>query len=322
MFVLNEILALLSAKDQILLTTHQHPDGDGLGSMFALGQALRKRGKSVYTILTEDVPSSFAFLNYPNLVFQSIPDGCNPSMLVALDCGDADRMALPNSEEIHIPIVNIDHHISNSNYGAWNLVVPEAAATGELVYKLLVAGGYELDQQIAMALYVAIATDTGFFRYTNAGRDAFLQAAELVRDYRLDPAKIAEIVHEQKTLNAIMLLGEVLGTLTLAAGGKVAWMYLSHDMLQRYPVELEETEGFVNYARSIIGVEIALFFKETQGGEVRISWRSGPEADVSQLAANFGGGGHARAAGCTINGSLRDSVDVVLDFLASNQEVK
>jgi len=93
-------------------------------------------------------------------------------------------------------------------------------------------------------------------------------------------------------------------------------------MLQRYPVELEETEGFVNYARSIIGVEIALFFKETQGGEVRISWRSGPEADVSQLAANFGGGGHARAAGCTINGSLRDSVDVVLDFLASNQEVK
>ena len=315
---LAELLDLLGREDRFLLTTHLHPDGDGMGSMLALGRALGGRGKAVAMVVTEGVPSSYEFLVGSQEVRQEIPPGFEPSVLVALDCGDRDRMALPHLDH-ELPTINIDHHLSNDLFGRVNLVDPEAAATGEIVHRLLSAGHYRIDRQIATALYVAIATDTGFFRYTNATRGTLSLAARLVEEFDLEPGRIAEIVHEQKTLNAVKLLGTVLATLRVTLDGTVAWMYLSQEMLARYPVELEETEGFINYARSIVGVEIALFFKETREGEVRVSWRSGPNADVSRLAAYFGGGGHARAAGCTVQGRLEAAMEQVLSFLASWQ---
>lgn len=315
------ILSLLETEDTFLLTTHLHPDGDGLGSMFALGRALEKRGKRPIMILTEGVPTSYGFLSGSGAVIRQIPDGHPSATLIALDCADRDRMGLPVPDQA-LNIINIDHHLSNNRYGQYNLVDPEASATGELVHRLLAAGGYPLDREIAAALYVAIATDTGFFRYTNATRGAFSLAASLVEKFQLEPGKIAEVVHEQKSLNAVKLLGAVLGTLQLSHDGTVAWMYLSHEMLAQYPVELEETEGFINYARSILGVEIALCFKEARPHEVRVSWRSGSAADVSQLAAYFGGGGHARAAGCTIQARLEEAIERVLNFLAAWREGK
>ena len=315
MKALAEALEVLTSGDGFLLTTHLHPDGDGLGSMLALGRALKNRGKSVEMVMAEGVPGPYAFLTGAEEVRRAPAAGFIPSLVVALDCGDRERMALPSDPDL--PILNIDHHLSNHLFGLINLVDTEAAATGEIVHRLLMAGGYELDPEIAAALYVAVATDTGFFRYTNATRSALILAARLAEEFSLEPGKIAEVVHEQKTLNAIMLLGLVLATIRLALDGMVAWMYLSQEMLARYPVELEETEGFINYARSIVGVEIALFFKEARPGEVRVSWRSGPTVDVSQLAAHFGGGGHARAAGCTIQAELGQAVERVLGFLAS-----
>ncbi|MGQ9780039.1 MAG: DHH family phosphoesterase [Bacillota bacterium] len=316
---LPEAAALLAAGDDFLLTTHLHPDGDGLGSMLALGRALKSRGKRVEMVLAEGVPSPYTFLAGAEEVKREPPAGFVPSLVVALDCGDRSRMGLPSSFPLppELPILNVDHHLSNDLFGRVNLVDPEAAATGELVHRLLLAGGYRLDAAMATALYVAIATDTGFFRYTNATRSALTLAARLVEEFSLEPGKIAEIVHEQKSLNAIMLLSLVLATIQLALDGAVAWMYLSQEMLLRYPVEIEETEGFINYARSIVGVEIALFFKEAKPGEIRVSWRSGPTVDVSQLAAHFGGGGHARAAGCTIYADLAVAVERVLGFLAA-----
>lgn len=315
---LDELLDLLGRGDRFLLTTHLHPDGDAMGSMLALGRALSSRGKSVAMVVSEGVPGSYAFLVGAQEVRTEIGSDFEPSVLVALDCGDRDRMALPQLDR-KLPTINIDHHLSNNSFGQINLVDPEAAATGEIVHRILSAGRYPIDRQIATALYVAIATDTGFFRYINATRGTLSLAARLAEEFELEPGRIAEIVHEQKTLNAVKLLGSVLTTLRVTLGGTVAWMYLNQEMLARYPVEIEETEGFINYARSIVGVEIALFFKEAREGEVRVSWRSGPSADVSQLAAYFGGGGHARAAGCTIQGRIEAVVEQVLSFLASWQ---
>lgn len=314
------VVKLLDQEDRFLLTTHLHPDGDGLGSMLALGRALKNRGKRLAMVLTEGVPGPYTFLSGANDVGREMPVDLVPSILISLDCGDRERMGIPPLADPGLPVVNIDHHLTNDFYGRLNLVDPGAAATGEVVHRILIAGDYRLDRQIATALYVAVATDTGFFRYTNATRGALAMAARLVEEFDLEPGRIAEVVHEQKTLNAVKLLGAVLTTLRVSLGGIVAWMYLSQEMLVRHPVELEETEGFINYARSIIGVEIALFFKETREDEVRVSWRSGPNADVSRLAAYFGGGGHARAAGCTIPGSLEKAVEQVLAFLASWQE--
>lgn len=315
---LTRVAGALERADRFLLTTHFHPDGDALGSMLSLGQALTSRGKRVAMVLMEGVPSPYTFLPGAGEVGNTPPEDFEPDLLVSLDCADQERMALPpGSRDLGLMILNIDHHISNRMFGAINLVDAEASATGEVVYRLLRTGGYRFTKEIATALYVAIATDTGFFRYANASREALKIAAGLVVDFDLDPGKIAEVVHEQKSLNAVKLLGEVLGTLKLAVGGTVSWMYLDQEMLGRYPVELEETEGFINYARSINGVEIALFFKEAKEGEIRVSWRSGATADVSQLASYFGGGGHARAAGCTISESLPNAVDKVLGFLSS-----
>lgn len=315
-----EIAALLRREDRFLLTTHLHPDGDGLGSMLALGRALGNTGKTLAMVHREGVPSAYLCLPGARDVRTQLDGGFIPSYLIALDCGDRERMALPPGLPPDLPIVNIDHHLSNSYFGGINLVDPEASATGEIVHRLLLAGGYELDPQIAMAIYVAIATDTGFFRYANTTRQALSLAAYLVEEFQLDPGRIAEVVHEQKSLNAIKLLGLVLTTLRLVPGGKIAWMYLSREMLEQYPVEPEETEGYINFARSIIGVEVALFFKEVKEGEVRVSWRSGPNADVSRLAAHFGGGGHARAAGCTIHGNLQGAMRQVLGFLVDGKE--
>lgn len=310
-------VALLEREDGFILSTHLHPDGDGIGSMLALGGALRARGKRVAMVQSDGVPGTYSFLAGAADVLPAPPDGFAPALLVALDCGDRERIALP-SMDAGLPILNIDHHISNDLYGLINLVDGEASATGEIVHRILTAGGYQLDRGIGTALYVAIATDTGFFRYANASTAAFLLSARLVEEFGLEPGKIAEIVHEQKSLNAVKLLGVVLSTLKLS--GSVAWMYLNREMLAAYPVEMEEIEGYINYARSIIGVEIALFFKEVREGEVRISWRSGPNADVSLLASHFGGGGHARAAGCTVSGNLASVVDKVLSYLARWQE--
>lgn len=312
------LLNLLEREDRFLLTTHLHPDGDGLGAMLALGRALRRRGKQVAMVHMEGVPGPYSFLAGADLVVPAVPAGFVPSAAIALDCGDRERMALPAPGSWRV--INIDHHLSNNLYGWLNLVDPEASATGEIIHRLLAQGGYALDREIAVALYVAIATDTGFFRYVNATRHAFTLAARLVEEFRLEPGKIAEIVHEQKSLSAVRLLAEVLGTLRVDLDGTVAWMYLDQEMLARHPVELEETEGFINYARSIVGVEIALFFKEAKPGEVRVSWRSGPGADVSQLASHFGGGGHARAAGCTIQGRLEEAAAQVLDLLAARRK--
>ena len=167
-----------------------------------------------------------------------------------------------------------------------------------------------------------MSTDTGFFRYSNTSAFTLELASLLVKEYGVEPSKIAEQVHEQKSFNSIRLLGEVLCTLKVSVGGKVAWMVLDQPMLSQFQVENEETESFVNYARSIEGVEIGILFKELRPDEIKLSWRSSVAVDVSKLAAYFGGGGHARAAGCTINGPVDQVVNDVLKFVTEYYEAR
>lgn len=137
----------------------------------------------------------------------------------------------------------------------------------------------------------------------------------MVDEFGVPLAHVAEQVHDEKSFDSLRLMAEVLSTLTLTEDGKVAWMILSQGMLKRYQVELEETEGFVNYARSVSGVEIGLLFKELHEDDIKVSWRSSADVDVSRLAAVFGGGGHARAAGCTVRESLDEALRQVLGFI-------
>jgi phosphoesterase RecJ-like protein len=311
-----EILHLLAKYNRYLLGCHLHPDGDAIGSLLALGLALETAGKEVAMVLPGGVPETFRFLEGTEKILPA--PSLTPEVIIALDCADRERLLLPEAVFASgAPVVNIDHHLSNSMFGDFNYVFPEAGATGEIVYDLLAGGGFTLDKRIAEAIYTAVATDTGFFRYSNTSSRVLSLVAKLVAGYGISPSRIAEEVYEERSYDSLRLLGEVLSTLRLSADGKIAWMALSQQLMAAYSVPLEETENFVNYTISISGVEVGLFFKEITPGETKVSWRSRITVDVSRLAAHFGGGGHARAAGCTIKTPISQAIEQVLPFLRS-----
>ena len=316
-----KFLKLIKSKERFLIGCHVNPDGDAIGSMLALGLSLAKIGKEVVMISLE-VPSVFDYLDGIELVKTSLPSDFEPEVLIGVDCAEKDRLNLPPEvwEFSEMLLVNIDHHLTNLGFGDLNIIDPEASATGEIIYRLLQKSKWSIDKAIATALYTAIGTDTGFFRYANTSALTLEQAAKLVKKYMVEPAMIAEQVHEQKSYNSIRLLGEVLNTLKLENNDKVAWMVLNQKMLARFPVDLEETESYVSYARSLENVEIGILFKEVKPNEVKISWRSAALVDVSKLAGHFGGGGHARAAGCNLNGSIDVVIREVLDYVSSFME--
>lgn len=311
---LEDVVKFLKEHDNYLLGCHMHPDGDAIGSLLALGLALSEAGKKVQMVLPDGVPMIFKFLEGADQIRAEVHQ--QPEVVVSLDCAELSRLLLPQEVMTEKVLkVNIDHHVSNAGFGDLNLIFPEVAATGQIVYDIIRSGGFPFDQRMAAAIYTAVATDTGFFRFSNTSGKVLALAAELVREFGISPAYIAEHVHEEKSFHSVRLLGEVLSTLQLTGNKKVSWMVMDQAMLTRYPVELEETENFVNYAGSIQGVMVGLLFKEIKRGEVKISWRSREPVDVSVMAAEFGGGGHARAAGCTLFGTLADAISKVLTYL-------
>jgi phosphoesterase RecJ-like protein len=308
---------IISSKQRFLISCHINPDGDGIGSLLALGTSLRGLGKDVQLVCTDGVPNVYSFLDGSSAITRNV-EGEKPSeVLILVDCAERERVALPVDvwDMTGVVIVNIDHHVTNAGFGDINIIDANAAATGEIIFHILKELKLPFNQSIASALYTAIATDTGFFRFANTSGATLAACSYLINDFHIEPAKIAEQVHEQKSYNSIRLLGEVLNTIKLTLDGKVAWAILDQQMLAKYPVEYEETENYVNYARSIEGVEIGILFKELKPNEIKLSWRSTSAVDVSKLAAYFGGGGHARAAGCNINGSMSEVTDLVLHFV-------
>jgi phosphoesterase RecJ-like protein len=199
--------------------------------------------------------------------------------------------------------VNIDHHRTNGGCGNYCLVDPEAAATGILIYRILAAMNVEIDYDVAVNIYVAILTDTGSFRYANTSPEAFHIAGEMIRR-GIDPWGVAEKVYETQSADRLRLLGRVLSSLEIAAGGKVAAVTTTKKDLADFSARKDFLEGFINYPRSVIGVEVAVAFREEDAGEFRVSFRSKGRVDVSAISQAFGGGGHRNAAGCTLRGPL------------------
>lgn len=300
---LSDAVRLLGREHRFILVGHVHPDGDCLGSVLALGLALEQLGKQVCWLAELPLPGMYLFLPGSDR-FQAVPPPAfSDAPVVTLDCGDQTRLTYSGGNRIAL---SIDHHVSNNEFAEVNLVDVSAAATGELVYAIIEQIKVAVTPDIALALYVAIATDTGFFRYSNTRSSTLSLAGRLV-ELGVDPGRVAEIVHERKRFGTLKLLGYALDCLERSPDGRVAWMEVGHDHLARYEADIEETEGFVNYTRQIEGVEIGILFKEGPGDDVRVSIRSDSRWDVCKLAALFGGGGHPRAAGCTLKGPLAEA---------------
>ncbi len=297
------VCRIFREKDRFLIACHENPEGDAIGSELALALALRKMGKTATVLNADPVPENLLFLpGSDTVVFRE--DGAKYEVAVVVDCSSPERTGRVGPELRKCPVmVNIDHHRSNGDRGALDLVDPEAAATGLLIYRVLTAMGCDIDHDMAMNIYVAVLTDTGSFHYGNSSPEAFQVAGEMVRR-GVDPWAVAEQVYETQSAMRLRLLGRVLDSLEIAVAGKVASITTMRADLDEFQSGKDALEGFINYPRSIVGTEVAVSFREENGGVFRVSFRSKGRVDVSVVAAGFGGGGHRNAAGCTVQGTL------------------
>ena len=284
-----------------LMLGHVHPDADVLGTLLALGLALESRGWSVVYGGPHPAPSALGFL--PGVErYQILKSVDGPfDVAVLTDCPNPARTEglLDEARAATPVVVNIDHHPDNRRYGHVNWIDTSAAATGEMVYRLLVDLGVPLTPSIATNLFTAVHTDTGSFRYSNVTPLTFRIAADLVAA-GADPAAVASALYERRPTDALKLLGETLARVQVSDDGRVAWLALPAGAVPETFIEAEE---LVNYPRSIDSVRVACLLRE-RGTQVKVSLRGKGDVDVQRIAARFGGGGHPNAAGFTVAGSL------------------
>jgi phosphoesterase RecJ-like protein len=307
------VLATVRASRRILLPLHVRPDGDSVGSSLAVARGLRALGKTASVVSADPLPSNLRFLDPGSECLQPAAiagDGWDLALL--LDCADEGRLGAAAPLLQGVPrTVNIDHHASNSRYAGLNVVDERCAACAELALRLLDDLGCALDPGMATALFAALATDTGSFRYA-ATSPATLAAAARLRAAGADLDRIQSEIWEHRSLPSLRVLAIALQSLTVDAGGELAWVAVSDADLAAAGADAEATEGLVDYPRTLHGVEVAALFVHEGSGGTRISLRSRTRVDVSVLAARFGGGGHPRAAGCTVTGPPAEARDRVL----------
>lgn len=298
--------ALASAKG-IVLTTHQSPDSDGVGSQLALFHALKVMGKQVWIHNRDSVPRICRYLDGSEQATSSdsFDHLDQVDTIVSLDCGARSRLGMPDSFYHGKTVINIDHHASNVGFGDINVVDADYCATGAMIYDLLIDLDIKLDTAMASALYVALLTDTASFRLATVSADVFHMAAELV-EAGADPAVAAKAVYGSNSRARMALLKLSLDTLEFHDDGRSAWLSVDADMYQQTSSDSEDTEGFIDYGRAIEGVMITVFIRQETEAQWKLSFRGAAGMDVGVLAARLGGGGHRYAAGCTLRGTLEE----------------
>ncbi len=307
----------LERSTRALLTGHRRPDGDSLGSELALSELIGALGVEAVVINHDVAPPSLVDLPGAEsvVVSDSLPADFPGAfdLVVTLECPSVDRAGFEGLDLL--PILNIDHHPANPRFGEVNYVDEEAPAVGEMVWRMFKAAGVEPTPSAATNAFVALSTDTGDFRYSNATTRAFVAAAEMVQA-GAQPAQVAKWIHGRKNAASIQLLGEALRTLRFELGGRIAMVEVDQEAFDRSGARPEDTEEIINFPRSIIGVQAVAFLKQWEPGVIRVSLRSTGDVDVRQVAEVFGGGGHSKAAGCTLNGDLEEARRLVTEALA------
>jgi phosphoesterase RecJ-like protein len=304
------VVKLIKAKQSFLITTHVNPDGDGLGAESALFLALRKLGKKVQVVNHDPLPKRFGYLAFAPS-YQTSDHIPEHEVCFVLDAGDFSRIREGVRREEFATLVNIDHHYSNNGYGDFNLVMPEAAATGEVVYQLIQALKVKVDRGIAEGVYTSIVTDTGRFRYPNTTPHIFRLAAEL-EEKGADISRVSEHIFGDITKEAMELTRLALASIQTSNGGDIGAMTLNQGDFLRSGASDDDTENLINLVRNLDTVKIAIFLKERTDGRIKLSLRSKNGINVANVAKLFGGGGHAYAAGAVLSGPMDKVLKTVL----------
>lgn len=308
-----DFLNLVNNHSSICITCHVNPDGDSVGSVLALGLSLIEKGYSNITMyIPDDIPDNLKFLPKINLIKNSISN-MEFDMVIALDCGDKKRISIDNKTLESVDcLINIDHHITNTEFGDFNFVNPSASSTAEIIYQILEYIDVEINKDIATALYTAISTDTGSFKYDNCTSYTHKIIAKLL-SIGIDVNLINVNLYQSRSIEKTRLLINSLNSLELLYNGKLAIAEVTQFMIKNCNANIEDADYIIDFIRDIKGVEVACLLKEIDNNEIKISLRSKTNFDVSLVAKNFQGGGHTKAAGCTINSTLEKSKKLILE---------
>lgn len=294
----------LQQAQHVWLVAHRSPDADAIGSQLALFNILQSMGKKVEMINRDASPRICMHLPNAALIQTAEhPNVADVDTVVAVDTGSMARLGFAASVFEGKTLINIDHHASNPGYGDINIVQPEYCATGAMIYDLVQYLHQPISSDAAQALYAAIITDTASFQLDRVDAKVHHMVAALI-DAGVNPAQAANAIYHSQPLSRIFLLAMALQTLSMSHDNKVAWMHVNQQHLDQSGGDVEDTEGFIDIARSTQGVEIVIFIRPESEMCWKVSFRGKQGRDVGNIALQLNGGGHAYASGCAISGSL------------------
>jgi len=305
---LNRICKSIKKYNKFLITAHTRPEGDALGSVLGFYNLVRKMGKQAVIIIDDQLPYGYDFLPGVRHVrqmgqrYKNVKFDC----LVVLDCADLGRIGqVAKLNQANKPILSIDHHISNQNFGDVNWVDARASSCSEMIYQLYKRLGLPINKDAALVLYTGLMTDTGSFRYSNTASSTFKAAAELLKS-GINVAQVYRHAYENIPAQEVKLLLGFLSKIKFFGQGRIATFQIGTELVSIKKPGIDLADQILSFGRAIKGVEAVILFKEIRGSPswVRVNLRSQGRVDVNKIAAFFGGGGHKTAAGCTVSGGL------------------
>jgi bifunctional oligoribonuclease and PAP phosphatase NrnA len=315
-----KINEIIDRSGSILVAGHEMPDGDSMGSCIAMASILRRMGKVVKIYRSGPFPFNYMFLKEANDACESVPER-SPDLFIILDSGSPERVG----EDLYKSMISsksakvlFDHHtLKNDNDLFFDAVYsdPSACATAALIYRWAEDRGMKLNKAEAEAVYSAIISDTGGLKYGSTNRESFIILSELLD--RVNPWDVATRIYENVPVEQLKMLSEVLADLRILAEGKAAVIRITLDQFERYKLHPDHVDSFVNYARSIKGVQIAMRFREKGPGTWKVSMRSRGDIDANEVASRFGGGGHKNAAGFVFKGTFEEGLKAVEEIVRS-----
>src|SRR2546425_2782330 len=298
---LQQVADAIRTRRRFAISSHSRPDGDSIGSQLAMAYALRAIGKEAEVVNADPAPPPLMqFPGVADIRIATQVDGTFDAAII-MECGDLTRTGVAGLDRFFV--INIDHHPGNTGYGQLNWFDATAAACGEMVFDLVRALGAPLTLEVATHIYLAILTDTGSFHYSSISPRTF-DICRQTLEAGVDPVLVARNVYDSNNMGRLKLFGAVLSAMQIDATGRLAIVYLDHEMARAAGGTYEDTEGLINLPLTVKEIQAIVFFKQDEGEQYRVSMRSKSDIDVGAVAKEFGGGGHKNAAGCTVTGAI------------------
>ena len=307
----SEIKSAFEKAKTVLILTHVIIDGDAAGSAAALCRVLNSLGKTTHIFTGEEIPHNLKIIDFDGFVRSEDELLSEYDLAVAVDCSDMERFK--NRQQLFERgkfKLNLDHHSTNNYFADMNYVDGNACAAGEIIYKLIRESEWPLDVKTAEAIYTAIVTDTGEFQYSSTTAETHRITAELF-DAGIDLNALSVCIFQSERKQKYLLQSCIMQTLEFRENDRFGIAFADMSMYEKTGSNFQDSDGMVEIIRNIDGIEISAFAKEIEPGVIKLGFRSKHDIDVSQLAAKFGGGGHKKAAGCTIYGSIQDMKDAL-----------